>query len=142
MRRRAYHKLLRPSPKVEKYLGGLEAAIMEHLWDAGSGSVGEVVEAMRARRDIAYTTVMTVMGRLVDKGLLRREPDRRPYRYRPALSRDEFLSDVSRKVIDDLVEDFGDVAMAQFLEVLEQISPERLQTLRRLARDRQTGHDG
>ncbi len=139
MRRRAYHKLLRPSPKVEKYLGGLEAAIMEHLWDAGSGSVREVVEAMRARRDIAYTTVMTVMGRLVDKGLLRRTPDARPYRYWPSLNRDEFLSGVSRRVIDDLVEDFGDVAMAQFLEVLEEIGPERLQTLRRLARDTQTG---
>jgi predicted transcriptional regulator len=142
MRRPSYHKLLRPSPKVEKYLGGLEAAIMERLWVVDSASVREVVEALRQERPIAYTTVMTVMSRLADKGLLRRETGDRPYRYRAALSREHFLSGVSRRVIDDLLEDFGDVAMAQFLEVLEGVDPERLRMLQQLARERHRHHDG
>lgn len=136
MRRPAYHKLLRPSPKVEKYLGGLESAVMDHLWDSGESSVREVAEALRGtprRADVAYTTIMTVMGRLADKGLLTRRMDGRQYRYRPAVSREAFLQGVSRRVIDDLVADFGDVALAQFADALEGIDPERLRALRRLA---------
>lgn len=95
----------------------------------------EVVEALSGRRAFAYTTVMTVMTRLAAKGLLHRDPGPRPHRYRPAVSRDEFLSGLSRRVIDDLLADFGDVAVAQFLEVLRDIDSERLRTLERLARD-------
>lgn len=135
MPRPVYHKLLRPSPKVDKYLGKLEAEVMEHLWTVGNGSVREVVEALRRRRAFAYTTVMTVMTRLTAKGLLRREPGGRPHTYRPAVSRDEFLSGLSRRVIDDLLQDFGEVAVVQFLEVLSELDPERLRTLQRLARD-------
>ena len=142
MRRPAYHKLLRPSPKVEKYLGALEAAIMQHLWSVGQGSVREVVEALRSERTVAYTTVMTVMSRLADKGLLRRETDARPRIYQAAVSRQEFLSAVSRQVIDDLVQDFGDVAMAQFLEVLEGVDADHLRMLQQLARDRHASHEG
>jgi predicted transcriptional regulator len=141
MRRRAYHKLLRPSPKVEKYLGSLEVSIMELLWDRGEASVRDVVEALRSERDLAYTTVMTVITRLTDKGLLERSVEGRVHRYRPAASRQAFLSGISRRVIDDLIEDFGDVAMAQFIEVLDELDPERLRTLQRLARERQVDDD-
>jgi predicted transcriptional regulator len=142
MRRPLYHKLLRPSPKVEKYLGGLEAAIMDLLWGRGEASVREVVETLRGERAVAYTTVMTVMSRLTEKGLLERHVDGRVYRYRAAMSREAFLRGVSRRVIDDLIEDFGDVAMAQFLDVLDGFEPERLRALRQLARERQVQDDG
>jgi predicted transcriptional regulator len=141
MRRPTYHKLLRPSPKVEKYLGRLEAAVMEVLWDRGQASVREVLDALRGDRTMAYTTVMTVMVRLADKGLLERQTDGRMYRYWAAATREEFLSGVSRRVIDDLIEDFGDVAMAQFLDVLDGVDPERLRTLRQLAHARQVQTD-
>ena len=90
---------------------------------------------------MAYTTVMTVMVRLADKGLLERQTDGRMYRYWAAATREEFLSGVSRRVIDDLIEDFGDVAMAQFLDVLDGVDPERLRTLRQLAHARQVQTD-
>jgi predicted transcriptional regulator len=141
MRRPTYHKLLRPSPKVEKYLGGLETAVMDVLWDRGQASVREVLGALRGNRTMAYTTVMTVMVRLADKGLLERQTDGRMYLYRAAVTREEFLSGVSRRVIDDLIEDFGDVAMAQFLDVLDGVNPERLRTLRQLAHARQLQND-
>ena len=134
MRRRpAYHLLTRPSPRVEKFLGRLEAEIMEILWQRGRGTVRDVADTLAARRPIAYTTVMTVMSRLVDKGLLARQGDRRQFVYTPALDRDEFLRRLSARIVDDLVADFGDMAIAQFVAAIERVDPERLAALRALA---------
>jgi predicted transcriptional regulator len=128
-----YHKITRPAPKVDKYLGELEAAIMTFLWARGAATVREVVEALAARRPIAYTTVMTVMQRLVAKGLLARSAAGRRHVYRPAVSRAAFLGAVSGRIVQELVADFGDVALAQFLRALDDVDPERLAALRRLA---------
>jgi predicted transcriptional regulator len=130
-RRRAYHKLTKPSPKVSTYLGELEAEIMEQLWRQGGATPREVFEALH--RPGAYTTVITVMTRLVQKGLLTREPQGITHCYRPAQSRDQFLSFASRQVVEDLVADFGDAARVHFLRELEKVDPERLRELRKLA---------
>jgi predicted transcriptional regulator len=132
MRRRpAYHRLTRPSPKVSTYLGELEAEIMELLWSRDGATPREVFDALG--RPLAYTTVITVMTRLVDKGLLAREAEGPTHRYKSRHSRDEFLSGASRQVIADLVTDFGDVAIVHFLRELDKIDPQRLQQLRKLA---------
>jgi len=129
--RRTYHKIIRPSPKVEKFLGELEAEVMEILWAEREFTVREVRE--RLRRPLAYTTVMTVMGRLVEKGLLRRVRDGGSYRYRAATSRDEFLRATSQRIIDELMADLGEVAIAQLVSTLQGLDPERLAELARLA---------
>lgn len=64
-------------------VGALEDAILAVLWDAGEPLSGrQLLEALPGRRR-AYTTVMTVLGRLVDKGLVERIPEGRSFRYRP-----------------------------------------------------------
>jgi predicted transcriptional regulator len=71
-------------------MGGLEAAVMEVLWDRGGWSTpGEVREALSGERSLAYTTVMTIMTRLWRKGRLERERDGRAYAYRPVHGREE-----------------------------------------------------
>ncbi|MER6176091.1 BlaI/MecI/CopY family transcriptional regulator, partial [Streptosporangium sp. NPDC001681] len=56
-------------------LGDLESTVMERLWSYHRpASVRDVLEDLRRERDIAYTTVMTVMDKLQKKGLLRRKP--------------------------------------------------------------------
>ncbi|MGH3682389.1 MAG: BlaI/MecI/CopY family transcriptional regulator [Natronosporangium sp.] len=73
-----------------RQLGELEAAVMDRLWTWDRPTrVREVVEDLRPERNLAYTTVMTVMDNLHRKGLLARERDGRAYRYRPAASREE-----------------------------------------------------
>lgn len=62
---------------------------MDRLWRWNRPVVvREVVEDLRRERKIAYTTVMTVMDNLHNKGVLARERDGRAYRYRPARSRE------------------------------------------------------
>lgn len=71
-------------------LGPLEAEVMRVLWDKGApAQVADVHETLQATREIAYTTVMTVMTRLTGRGLLRRAKEGRAYVYTPAVRREE-----------------------------------------------------
>jgi len=118
---------------LEKLLGSLELEVMELMWQAQEATVRRVTEVIDRRRRIAYTTVMTVMGHLVDKGLLTRKREGKRYRYRVARSRQEFLQETSRNMVRALVNDFGDLAIAQFLGEIDEVDAESLQQLRSLA---------
>jgi predicted transcriptional regulator len=73
--------------------GELEAVIMERLWERGSPAlVREILDDLRRDRDLAYTTVMTVMDNLHRKGWLRRELDGRAWRYEPIGSRSAYTA--------------------------------------------------
>ena len=79
-------------PNTASGLGDLEQAIMNHLWDtpapqADGFTVRDVHETLGADRDIAYTTVMTVMDRLSRKEFLARTKQGRAYVYRAATAR-------------------------------------------------------
>ena len=77
-------------------LGDLERVVMEHLWEAAAAggpgfdgaTVREVHDRFDGEREIAYTTVMTVLDRLAKKGLVTRERDGRAWRYLPADTRE------------------------------------------------------
>lgn len=73
-------------------LGELEAEIMDFIWSARSATVRDVHSHLQKSRNIAYTTVMTIMTRLMDKALLAREKYGRGFKYTPALSKMEFDS--------------------------------------------------
>ena len=68
-------------PRSEDVLGPLASAIVRELVERGEGTVGDVVEALRRSQDRehAYTTIMTVIARLHEKGVLDRERRGRQY---------------------------------------------------------------
>lgn len=104
-----------PAAALHKLLGPLEAAIMELMWDRQQhATVWDMVGALCPTHPCAYVTVMTVMVRLVAKGLLYRQPSARPpYRYTAALGREEYLNAVLAQLVDQLVTDFGERALAR-----------------------------
>ena len=76
-----------------RQFGELEAVIMDRLWDRGRPAlVREVLDDLRHDRQIAYTTVMTVMENLYRKGWLRRHRDGRAWRYEPTGSRSGYTA--------------------------------------------------
>jgi predicted transcriptional regulator len=77
-----------------------ELAIMKVVWRKGSATVRDVYEALRQKRTIAYTTVMTMMRILDDKGYLDKELVDRAYVYRPTKAR--------QQVVGAMVKDFVD----------------------------------
>lgn len=126
----------------QKYLGELQARIMEIAWDRGRVTVRDVLGALDSQRDLAYTTVMTVMARLADEGVLARERDGKTYIYRPVHTREEFRAGISGSIVNDLVADFGEVALAQFVDALEHADPASLERLRVFFGERGQRDDG
>lgn len=76
-------------------LGELERSVMNILWERGTPlTAREVSRALADDRELAHTTVMTVLDRLSKKGLLRRERDGRAWRYRPAATRETYVAEL------------------------------------------------
>lgn len=103
-----------------KILGDLELEIMEIVWSSGQASVRDVLLPLQKKKKIAYTTVMTVMSRLHDKGILKRKMDKSgAFVYVPTKDKQAFLSQASEKIIKNFLREYGDVAVAQFVDVIE-----------------------
>jgi predicted transcriptional regulator len=114
----------------------LETEIMEEVWRrGGETTVKLVMEALnrKAKPARAYTTYMTVMRRLDDKGLLTRRRSGRHDSYEPTLTRDEYQQRRAAVEVRELVEEFGDAALVHFAKSLSQLDPARRRQLRRLA---------
>jgi predicted transcriptional regulator len=112
----------------------LEAEVMEEAWRHEEVTVRDVLEALnRGAKQRAYTTVMTIMSRLDEKGLLERRREGRADVYRPTLSREEYLQARAGAQVDELVADYGEVAMAHFARQLNTLDGDRRAALRKLA---------
>ncbi|AWZ22988.1 MULTISPECIES: BlaI/MecI/CopY family transcriptional regulator [Rhodococcus] len=82
-------------------LGGLEAEVMNELWSTDEPqSVHDLVDRLRERRELAYTTILTVVTHLYEKGWVRREKRSRAYFYSPSRSREEATSEALRALLD------------------------------------------
>lgn len=99
-----------------------------------SFSVGDVLAILEKQREIAYTTVMTTVTRLHEKGILKRERDGKRYLYSPKLTREEFLQSTAREVLDEAVG--GPQAMAMLAEKVSEASAGELDDLEALIQKR------
>jgi predicted transcriptional regulator len=117
--------------ELEKVLGPLEAEVMRLVWDEdGPVTVRRLLERINRRRrpQLAYTTVMTVMSRLVEKGVLRRRREGRGYVY------EAVADDAAGIAVEGVMRDFGDAAVAHFVD-RARADPELLARLERLLED-------
>lgn len=107
-------------------LGTLESAVMDVLWSTeGPLTVREVLERLPGQRNLAYTTVMTVLSHLHGKAMVEREVVGRAYRYRPMASRQEAAAASLREVLDA-----SDDPRAVLLHFAETASDEETSVLR------------
>ena len=80
--------------------GDLEATLMNRLWDAdGPRTVRDIHTDLATERQLAYTTVMTVMDKLHRKGWLTREPAGRAYTYTAAVTREQYTADLMSEAL-------------------------------------------
>ena len=86
---------------------------METLWSAEAPVTARDVQDALAGRDLATTTVLTVLGRLERKGLVSRQREGRAHRYRPVASREDHVAELMRDALD-AAPDRG-AALAHFL---------------------------
>lgn len=109
---------------------------MEVVWTRKLArfAVSDILAVLEKQREIAYTTVMTTLARLYDKGVLEREREGKRYLYSPKLSRAAFLESTAREVLDQAVGGRG--AMAMLSERVSHASASDLDALETLIRIR------
>src|SRR3954467_2515108 len=112
----------------------LEAEVMDTVWDLGEASVRAVMDALNrdAPKPRAYTTYMTILGRLDGKGLVTRRREDKTDHYRPVHTRAEYADLRAQAEVAALVDAFGDVALSHFARQVADLDPERRRALERL----------
>lgn len=136
-------KKLRIRPEksgLKTSLFDLEAEIMELVWEWDAAfSVADIHKQLEGRRQIAYTTVMTTVSRLFDKGLLSRYKEGRRYIYNAKMSRQAFIEATTKQVMESLPKVGKDAAVAYLVEQIAEADEDeldRLETLIQLRRER------
>ena len=115
-------------------LGPLERQVLALLWEQEELTVRDARAELATRGvDLAYTTVMTVMVRLFEKGLLSRTGRGKQFVYRAQVDEESFRRRSAHALAESLVQGYGRLAIATFVEELAKVSPERLKELGALA---------
>jgi BlaI family transcriptional regulator, penicillinase repressor len=121
--------------RTKKQPTELELEILKVLWERGPSTVAEVRKAFSRRRPMAYTTVLTMLKVMTQKGLVVRNTSERAYVYRPAESRStvvkRMVGDLLHRVLDDSAPDlvlhaledrhFGPEELAEIRRTIEEI---------------------
>jgi len=112
-----------------------ELEIMKIVWVRGSATVRDVYEELLKRRKIAYTTVMTMMGILEQKGHLKKSADERAYLYTPAQPQREVVGNM---VHDFLKRVFNGSAKPLLIQLVEdkKLTPDELDEIRKLLKEK------
>lgn len=114
--------------EVGKLLGPLGAEVMNVLWSASAPlTVRAVMDQLNRRRadPLAYTTVMTVLTRVAERGAAKRTPAGRGFVYEP------MVKDAAELAVRDVVRDHGDAAISYFIDQARS-DPRLLRRLERL----------
>ena len=129
---------------LAKVLGDLEARVMRVVWTMKEPAPARVVhDAVAREHGVAIHTVITVLNKLVDKGLLRRDKRDDLIHFSARISEEDFRAATARRVVEGILSFGPDAVTASFVDVLAEADPEQLTKLaelvrRRLAEDRES----
>lgn len=116
-------------------IGSLEADILAIIWECQQATVRDVYETLRERRQIAYTTVMTVMNNLVKKELLTQDRSSIAYLYTPAIPGNEVAGTILDSVVERLFRGRANVALSHLLGLEHDLNPGQAEELRKYAEE-------
>lgn len=116
------------TPPPPRRLGDLQLRIMKILWEHGSASAGDVRKTLAPEKDLAYTTVATMLRKMEDKGLVTHTTQDRTYIYTPTVKEDSVSKSLAGELLDKLFE--GNLAgMVSHLLTAKDVSREELEEL-------------
>ncbi len=110
-----------------------ELDVMKVLWDVGPATVAEVRE--RIADDLAYTTVLTILRTLEQKGYVSHTEDGRAHRYKPLVKREVAGRTALRRLVDKVFDGSPELLLTQLVSD-KNLSDEELRRLRKLLADR------
>lgn len=121
-------------PTTHHRLGDLQLRILQVLWERPEASVGSVHEALKPERDLAYTTIATMLRKMEARGLVSHREEGRTFLYRARVGADEVNRSVGAHLVERLFE--GSLADAvSHLLTSRQVSATELDQLEKLIKD-------
>ena len=114
---------------------------MNIVWQKGNVTVRDVYETLRETRPLAYTTVLTVLGTLTEKGAVHREMKDRTYVYRPRMSHKEAVNRNLQYLAGKFFEGSARSLAAHMIES-EELSHQELEALRRMIEEKLKEENG
>ena len=137
MIKKKFPSIFNPGAKgVRKLLGELESEIMEIVWKKDEVTVRAIYESLLERKKIAYTTVMTTMSRLADKGVLLRKSEKIAHIYKAATTEKEFTESTTKNILKSLLDDFPAPVISQFVADLNDVKDEELDKREKLIKQK------
>jgi predicted transcriptional regulator len=129
--------VFRPSEAgLGKMFGGAELPVLEALWEKNALTGREIYEQVRRSNKLAYTTVLTTVGRMVKKGSLRRKKRDGIYIYEPAWTKLEFERQAASAVIRGIVEVSPLHAVSAFVDILSQSDAGKLDEIMKIIEEK------
>ena len=119
------------SRRKQQTLTDLEADVMQVVWQKGQVTVRDVYETLRSTRDLAYTTIMTVLSTLAKKGIVEYFQEGRAYIYRPKISQKEAAQRSVTKVLQKFFDGSPRALVAHLIDA-DAISQDEFESLRQL----------
>ena len=115
-------------------LGELEQQVMDIVWSRKQSSIRDIVNELKQHREIAYTTVATILQRLFDKGIVDRKEgsEKLGNIYFSKVTKESYIKNLSQSFMNKLMNSFGDVALASFAESIEELPKEKREQLLKL----------
>jgi len=117
--------------RVERKLGDLELQILNVLWERGPSTVRDVLEALRVEPRPAYTTVLTMMRLMHEKGYLDRREQGRAHVYQAKLREKPTKRTLLEALIDTAFQGSAEALMVRLIED-ERLSPEEIERVKKL----------
>ena len=108
---------------------------MKVVWELEAATVRDVYETLLARRKVAYTTVMTMMKILENKGYLNRKQVDRAYVYRPAQPKQRIIRAMVRDFVERVFNGSAEPLVVHLIED-RRLTPDEIQEIRRLMEER------
>lgn len=121
---------------MQVHLTDRELDVMSVLWDEGSGTVAEVRGALDD--ELAYTTVLTVLQTLREKGHVRIEGEGKAHRYFPLIAREQVEKSAVNRLLNTLFEGSPELLLTHLVSE-QRLRPAELKRLRKLLDDRLKG---
>ncbi len=106
---------------IKKTLSELELEVMSVIWENNACSVRDVLNRITEKKDLAYTTIATILLRLYEKGFVSKNDKDFAIHYSPIISKEEYSKSIAGSFVSNFFQLFGDTAIASFAETIEEL---------------------
>jgi len=124
---------------IDPLSGALELPLMEILWTKGSMKGRDLYEAIRASKKIAYTTALTVLGRLSKKGFVKKDREAGTILFAPAVSRNDYQCAVTGDLLRRAFDVSPDLAVSAFTDIYSKTRGDQIGRLEELIERKRNG---